>query len=305
MVAEFPIFSKVTLEDKRFFDEFNAQFAPYADWAFGTLMTWWDAFDDLSVARLGKNIVIQSSYLSMGKERQFILLGNDAIDEAIRILFAYQAEHNLPQGLSSLPQYTVDALRDPEKYLIAEDPTATEYVLSSTMHSTLAGGEMAKARLKIHKFTHETEGHLVECATLPMEELSSKMLLINTLHTWKSTIYHNDKERLEGAIIDRALCIAEYIDMRALGLFIDKKLEGFALYKPLHTGYANINHIKVSYDYPYIFSYMMHKLAGQLLYEGVEFMNNEQDLGIEGLRTHKRGLRPVHMLAKYNLYPAL
>jgi hypothetical protein len=302
MITEFPLFGKPTLEDKEFFDEFNARFSPYADWAFGTLMTWWDAFDDLEVARLGNNIVIKSSYLSMGKAARLVVLGNDNIDDAIEILFSYQKESGLEPALYSFPQYTIDAVRHAERYVIIEDPNASEYVLSAKMHATLDGPRMSALRKKMTQFQRSTEGHKVEVARMTLDNLPAKMLLINSLHTWHD-IYKNDNERLEGKVIDTALLIAERIGLECLGLFIDKELHGFALYKYLSNKSINVNHIKVLFDYQNIFNYITHIVASHAYAGGVEHMNFEQDLGIEGLRTYKTRLRPTHMLHKYNVYP--
>jgi hypothetical protein len=303
MITRFPVFSRVNLKDKRFFDEFNAQFPPYADWAFGTLIAWWDIFNDLEVSQLDRNLVIKSSYLSMGAIPQFILLGNHNIDQAIQTLFAYQKEHGFKVELPSLPQYTIDAIHKPSQFGISEDPDTSEYIFSVKMHASLEGSKMSHVRWRVSQFNHLMQNHLVEVKSIPLDTLSAKLLLINTLHTWKQDIYKNDNERLEGMVIDRALTVAEDIGLQSIGLFIDKKLEGFVLYKHLPKKHANINHVKVSYNYPNIFRYMLNILAIHLEKEGVEFLNGEQDLGIEGLRIYKSSLRPVHQLKKYNVRP--
>jgi len=50
---------------------------------------------------------------------------------------------------------------------------------------------------------------------------------------------------------------------------------------------------------------MMHVLARELAAAGVHTMNVEQDLGIPGLREHKERQRPVAILKKYTVRPAL
>jgi len=303
MVAEFPIFSKVTVENKPFFDEFNAQFPPYADWAFGTLMTWWDAFDDLEVSQLSGNLVIKSSYLSMGEVPQFILLGTHNIDESLTTIFTYQKAHQLPRELYSLPQYTIDALEHPENYIVVDDPNATEYIISTKKSTRLAGNEMYRLRRAVIAFEKDMHEHAIEVTDIPLTTFPAKMMLINALHTWQRGIYRNDNELLEGAMIDRAFLMAENIDMQCLCLFIDKQIEGFILYKPLSNTFADVCHIKVSYNYPNMFRYFTHLMNCELRDKGFEYLNWEQDLGIEGLRAYKHSLRPVDTFHKYNLYP--
>jgi hypothetical protein len=303
MIAEFPVFSKVTLADKQFIDDFNAQFPPFADWAFGTLMTWWNLFDDLEISRLDGNLIVKSSYASMGKTAELTLLGVNNIDQTIETLLSYQRENDMLVGLPALPQYTIDGIRHPENYRIETDPDMSEYIFSAKMHATLEGSSMSHIRWRVNQFNALMDGHEVEVRQIPLDSLAAKLLLINTLHTWTQEIYKNDHERSEGLVIDRALALAEDIGLQSVCLFIDKELEGFALYKNLPEAHANVNHIKVSYKYPNIFRYMLNVLALELQEKGIEYLNGEMDLGIEGLRTYKQSLRPLHQLKKYNLFP--
>jgi hypothetical protein len=303
MIAKFPVFSRVTLADKQFIDAFNTNFPPFADWAFGTLITWWDIFNDLEASQLDGNLVIKSSYLSMGKMPEMTLLGNHNIENAINTLFAYQRAHNIQIGLPSLPQYTIDAIEKPHHFSITENPDTAEYIFSAQAQATLEGSPMSQIRWRISQFNRSMKDHTVEVRSIPLNTLTAKLLLINTLHVWTQDIYKNDHERSEGLVIDRALALAEDIELHSLCLFIDKELEGFALYKHLPQKHANVNHIKVSYKYPNIFRYMLHILAVHLQSEGIDFINGEMDLGIAGLRAYKSSLRPVHKLKKYDVLP--
>lgn len=301
MIAEFPTFGKLSLLDKVSIDKFNAQFPPYADWSFGTLLTWWDAFNDLEVSVLNDNLIISSSYLSMGKERQLVLLGVNDIDATIAQVFKYQQIQGLEKVLFSVPEYTIDAIHKPENFILVEDPNAAEYVLSVSMHATLEGPKMSRKRQEIRQFERSTSEHLVELSMVDMGTLHAKMRLINALHTWDE-VYRNDQERLEGHILNTTMLIAESIDIHCLCLLIDKEIHGFVLYKYLPDKTINVSNLKVSSQYPCMFDYLIHRLAKNIQGEDIEYMNLEQDLGHEGLRLHKTLLRPVRMLRKYNIY---
>lgn len=303
MVVNFPVFTKVTLNDKHFFDEFNKRHTPYADWAFGTLMTWWDAFDDLEASVLEGNIVIKSSYLTMGDHPRFTLLGNTNIDKSLEIIIDFQRQNGLELGVFSVPQYTFDEIARIDAYITVDDLDAAEYISNIKTHINLEGSDLYHIRRAINRFNKSTQGHSVDITHVQLNDLQSKLLLINSLHTWHGSVYDNDRERLEGKILDHGLLMAEIIGLESLCVFVDKKLAGFSIYKPLHDGYANINHIKVSPEYPNLFRYMNHLLASNLEKQGYTYLNGEQDLGIEGLRNYKTSLRPFKKLHKYNLIP--
>jgi hypothetical protein len=302
MVVEFPQFQKVTLKDKRLFDTFNAQFTPYADWAFGTLMTWWDIFDNLEASWLHGNIVIKSSYLSMGQEPVFTLLGDQHIDQSLGDIFSYQRADAMPQKVASIPQHTLDALKNPEQYIIEHDAAASEHILSIKKLVQLEGRAFHTMRNALHRFEHATKERTLNISHVNLNSLHAKMLLINALHTWHE-IYENDRDRIEGAAIDRALLIAEHIDLESICIFIDKTLVGFTLFKSLPQKYVNLNHIKSTREYPDLFRYLTHVTAVHLQNEGYEFINAEQDLGIEGLRRFKTSLQPVDYFKKYTIRP--
>jgi hypothetical protein len=299
MIAKFPMFSKVTLKDKQFFDEFNSQFPPYADWAFGTLMTWWDVFDDLEASQLDGNLIIKSSYLTTGRVPRLTLLGNKNIDETIEKIQEFLGS---PLELYSLPKYTIDAIKNPEKYVIVDDPDAAEYIISTEHGTKLEGNKMYQMRRAVQHFEQNMAGHVIEVRGIPLDNIQTKMMLINSLHTWQSEIYRNDNDRLEGAVIDRALMLAEHVGVKALCLFIDKQVEAFVLYKEISADYINLSHIKISYRYPDLFRYTTFVMTSFARDSGRDFINWEQDLGIEGLRAYKHSLRPVDSFRKYNLY---
>lgn len=303
MVVDFPVFTKVTLEDKHFFDEFNKRHTPYADWAFGTLVTWWDSFDDLETCMLDGNLVIKSSYLTMGDHPRFTLLGDNNIDAALEKIIAFQRQNGLELGVFSVPQYTYDRVRRLDSYIVVDDLNAAEYISNVRTHIDLEGHDLYHIRRAINRFHRSTVGQSVDITNVQLNDLQSKLLLINSLHTWQGSVYDNDRDRLEGKILDNALLIAETINLESLCVFVDKKLVGFCLYKPLHDGYVNINHIKVSPEYPTLFRYMNHLLSVTLEKQGYTYLNGEQDLGIEGLRNYKTSLRPSKKLHKYNLIP--
>lgn len=295
-------FRRLTPDDKVLIDTHNTSLAPYADWAYGTMVAWWDFFDDLEITFHNDNLLVRSSYLSDGEKPFITLIGDHAVQDTIDDIFAWQRERGDEQLIASSPLYIVDGLDDPSRYSIIEDLDNAEYVISAEAHASLINPEHKRIRQKIHAFEREPFYENLTVIDYPLDSAESKLRLINALHMW-DTRHANRRDTSEGLVIDKVLRHAEEIDLHCLCVMINDRVEAFVLYKYLTPTTINLNHLKVNYAYKDIFHYTMHAVARHLVQKGVTHMNIEQDLGIEGLRTYKQRLRPSHMMRKFSIRP--
>jgi hypothetical protein len=114
----------------------------------------------------------------------------------------------------------------------------------------------------------------------------------------------NDPHMTEAKALQASLRHHEALGIKNLCLFIDGRLDGVVLYHLTHDQkYLVLNHLKVDYETPFIFDYLTCQAAKEAVKSGVPFINMEMDLGIEGLKNHKMGLRPVSFHKKYTLTP--
>lgn len=304
MFEKFPQTAPLLPIHKDAYDSFIEKFAPHSDLSFGTLMIWWNLNDDLEIAELNDNIVLTYTDPFAEMKRRFTLLGTNKIDESIQTIFSYQRSHGLEVGLHMTPDYTVQALKNPEGVIIEDDIDNTDYILSTKRTAELEDSTISRTRRKVRQFLREANGE-VEVRGLSIHGIRDKIRLINDLHMWDD-VYgtENDRGRYEGIAINRALLLSDLIGTYCLGVFVQGKLEAFALYhQPPQVNYTIVNHLKTSNHYPHLFDFVLHMLAQRLQDEGIEYMNIEQDLGIPGLRFHKEGLRPTERLKKFNVLP--
>lgn len=280
--------------------ELNTIFQPYADTAYGTFLTWWDLYDDLSFGSLNGNIIVQSSYPTLGKKLGHTIVGGNEIEKTATHLFDYQKEHNLETILYSIPEYQLVSLMNYKNIEVIREPDLAEYVLSAEQQAALSGKAFYMTRHKVNHFENAYGQAGIECQELNLNHNDTRALIASLSLKWGKSS-KNDEDRLEEQIIHKSLRIHNLIKLRCFGIFVNHELVSLALYKLLPRGYVNLNHLKVCPDYKDIFTYTLHKLAVHLLEQGVTYINIEQDLGIEGLRTFKQRLRPVEMLHKYTV----
>lgn len=295
-------FQRPNLLHKKTLGKLNDFFLPYADTAYGTLLTWWDLYDDLYLAELNGNIVVRSSYPSEGEHQDYMLIGAHDAVETVSSLFKYLDQQGLPQILRFTPEYTVDALaKDKEGFDIRHEPDISEYLLSVQEQVDLPGKQFALIRSKVNQLNRSLSDKAV-FKELDLSDTEIVKKLIHCEKTWAKTA-NNDQDDSESIIIKRSLELYDEIGMKCFGITIGDELLSFALFKPLGQKHANINHIKVNNAASrHIFTYTVHQLSVHLQKEyGFEYMNIEQDLGIPGLRIFKQLLRPVKMLNKYTV----
>ncbi len=287
---------------KHLINQLNEQFGPYADTAYGTLLTWWDMYDDLEFAELNGNVIVRSSYASEGKVAQLSLIGAHDIKKTIKTILDWLASKQLDESLYFLPEYIIDSLdKNKGLYAVKKDLDISEYILSTQEQKDVAGKNFANIRYKINLFG-KTYGDKITINELNLSAAENRNNIIKHVNAWQSKT-NNDTERSEEKVIERSLRLYNDVGLHCLTIRVDGELVGCILFKLLAHGYVNINHIKVNYKYRHIFIYAIHALATHLdaLYPSYTYMNIEQDLGIKGLREFKQLQRPIKMLYKYSL----
>lgn len=278
----------------------NTTFQPYADTAYGTFLTWWNLYNDLAFAELNGNIIVQSSYPTLGNKLGHTIVGGHEIETTVNQLFDYQRQHDMNTVIYSMPEYQLPLLKNRGDLEITHNSDISEYVLSAQQHANLDTNDFLKIRHKVSHFLNAYGKESVHSKEVDLDIPETRQLLLDSLASWGGS-FKNDKDRLEEIIITKSLDIHSQIDLHCFAIFVNDRLVGFALYKVLPRGYVNLNHLKVCYDYKDVFTFSLHRLAVYLLAQGVTHLNIEQDLGIEGLKIFKQRLRPIEMLNKYTI----
>jgi uncharacterized protein len=106
----------------------------------------------------------------------------------------------------------------------------------------------------------------------------------------------------EDYAVRTALTNFEELDYKGVALSIDSKIEAFSLGEQLNADTAVIHAEKANPDIPGLYS-AINQLFSQNAWVSLEYINREQDLGVEGLRKAKESYFPHHMVNKYTIFP--
>ncbi len=276
------------------------EFPTYSDFNFVSLFTW-NNDGSISITYLNGNLIVKFSDYTNG-EVFLSFLGVNRILNTINLLLNYCTENNIEPKLRLIGQSVVDALsgEDRDKYRIEEDRDNHDYILSAANMADLTKIDPRK-RTKYNHFLRKHGNHAV-CRELNLNSESTHIEIKQLLVDWQRTRGRSDIEtEREFAAINRCLMNSKELNIHGYGTYVRDKLTAFTLFElvhnktaMLHFGKSNIN-IKGSNEH------LQHNLAKYLQILDVELMNNEQDLGIEGLRNSKKASLPVYFLKKYTI----
>lgn len=190
----------------------------------------------------------------------------------------------------------------PGKFNYTEERDLFDYVYDGESMRELKGRKNVKKRNHINYFLKEYEGRF-EYRLLDEKDLDACLELVKE---WTSNKEENGQvdEEMEEELIGIKKLFKNYSilkdKLKIAGIFIDGKLEAFTMGEYINPDMALIHIEKANPNirglYPFINQqFLVHEFSD------VEFVNREEDLGIEGLRKAKLSYHPVRFVEKYTV----
>jgi len=306
MLPTFPQFGPLLLEHKEDYERLVAEYPPFSDISFATLQIWWNLEGQLSLSLLNGNLIIHYHLPFDAENSGYCLVGNQDLDNSIRVVFEYLTTAGQPVKLVHVPEFVTNSLQQRGNFHIEEELDYNEYILDSKALASLEDPSHGKTRRKVSRFLREVDERKVEFRELDLSSPDVQEELFQAIVSWEHVQPSaNDPDHTEHQAIKKTLTHATALGIRHIGLYVDDRLYAIVLYhRPGSKDYYIVHHLKVDYSIPYIFDYMTHHIANTAAKEDVNFINLEMDLGIERLRQHKMGLRPVEFFRKFTVTPA-
>lgn len=302
MNANFPAFERLHLKHRNKLQTFAKRYLPYSDFNFVSMYTY-NTDDSAAISMLNGNLVLK--FLDyMDDTPFFTFLGNKDVEKTVDMLTMKAKDYGFTPVLKLVPE---DSLKnsniDSKKYDIQEDRDNFDYIYSLKDISELHGKNYEMQRNLVNRFTRRVPDFKVEA--LDMKDPFVREEILRLCEKWNNNKGDSDHSfDREFNAIKRAVDVADILGLVCLGIWIDGKLAAFSIseYIPNYK-YVVAHYRKADVIYPGIYQYMEHETASYLYKLGAEFMNYEQDLGIEGLRRSKSSWNPVYYLKKYTITP--
>lgn len=302
MIPAFPQFRQLSLDIARDYREYLTSYPPYADFNLTNRLSW-DLNNTAAVSLLHGNLVLRlPNYVE--QRTRLTVLGSHQLERTIETLLAYaQSEWGIPQ-LELVPEHVIRQLPALSPWRAEEDIDSHDHVLSMMRLVTMDGPELRHYRRAVRAYARSYESttsfHKLDVTCHYTQEAILRIFLK------REVAKHGNNPEYELLALRRLLAVAERLPVSAYGVSVQGILRAFIIYEyePMNDAWAIGHFWKADTDYTGIYSYLMHRVAGRLSRQGVQFLNTQQDLGIPGLRNFKLSLAPVMHLRKYTLRPS-
>ena len=293
------MFKDIEIDCKNILDKyFDLVDYEACEYCFTTLYMWKDLYntkyyveDDFAIVAgeyENKGFII----LPLAKKENM----NKAFDFIIKNFESQNKQIHLKAINKEVVEYLQSVYGDRFEYI--EERNNFDYIYDGESLRTLAGRKNQKKRNHLNSFVKEY-GDRVEYKKLEEADFDE---CINLLKEWSKDKDESIELDSEFKAIKRIFKNYKKLKdtLKISGIYIDSKLEAFSIGEMLNDNMAVIHVEKANADirglYPYINQqFLLNEFSD------VEFVNREEDLGIEGLRKAKLSYHPVKFAEKYTV----
>lgn len=285
-------FQPVTLSDQELLRRYYAIYPQvHSDNSFANMICWRD-FAGYRFAQVGESIVLSSTISGATKFRypigpnnpaflrEVLLLARDHGDSAPFIVFG---EEDLARFTRAFPRLPLQPDRD-----------MFDYVYRTRELSDLPGKKYLTIRHQLNRFRHRCAYRIEAVSEAILGEL--REFLVKWCE-WRdcdsSPVLAHEKEAILVALRHFTA-----LGLTGLVIRIDGKIGAMSLFEPLNHTTALVHFEKGLPDCEGIYKAINAEVAA-ILRSDFEYINRENDLGVEGLREAKMRYHPDHFVPVY------
>lgn len=295
----FPIFKKLELDDRAWMEEYIQKFPPYSDFNFVSLWSW-NVKNEAEVSVLNDNLIIKfNDYLSGDELYTFIGINN--VINTIESLFDNQLGSF--KELRLVPEIVINEIKEKsDKYLIELDSNNTDYLYCLINFVNLSGDPYRGKRNFLNRFNRFYPSSTTNFLDLNNTETQKEIL--NLFNKWSKNVKNDIDPQIELIALSRLFKLANSRSKKILsvGVKYKEQLIGFSICEILNQKYSLLHFEKADVSYVGVYEYLKNQVAKVLLANQCEYINFEQDLGLEGLRISKKSWKPDNYLKKFIIY---
>lgn len=205
-------------------------------------------------------------------------------------------ENILVNSVSETQKERLIDLFGEDAFEFEENRGAMDYIYSSEDLMWLRGKKFSAKRNHVNKFLGANGDNW---SFEDMDPITHRDEVIDFQIAWGTKRGETDTaDSAETFSIKKALNNFERLGLKGGILRVDGKMIGFTIGKKVSDQVFGVMYEKADIDYEGAYA-MINQQFAQRNFEGVPFVNREEDLGIEGLRKAKLSYNPVQLTKKY------
>lgn len=260
--------------------------------AFANLIIWREAYNNMIDEQEGI-LFIKSG--NKPNERFRLPVGGD-LKRGIEILKEYTNGEPLHFWAQEGPKLDEFLEIFGEEYNVAPNRDAFDYIYRAEDLAELSGKKYHSKRNHINAFS---KTHQWRYAEITGKDISA---VLETAQRW-----YNEKEQpLEKSLtfekkgIEILLNEKDKLQISGGAVYVEDKMVAFTLGSAINDKVFDIHIEKALKDYPEAYTVINREFA-KTVAQNYEYINREDDMGLEGLRRAKLSYRPNKLLEKYSL----
>ena len=297
MIPQFPEFKKLELSDKEEIESFTKKFPPYSDFNFVSMWSW-DIKGEARISQLNGNLVVRFNDYITG-EPFYSFLGQSNVNETAKNLIEISKRLGFGPFLKLVPEDSVRYL-DKEIFDVQEDKNNHDYIVPVKIFKNYDTKQTQNKKKSVKKFLAE---YTVHKENLDLCNPETKKLVYELFYKWSEVKSDPLEVQNEQAALTRFIennC--SKVDHICTGIYVNNQLVAFCLSEILNGHFSNIHFCKADTSIsPGVYAYVLQENAEALHAIGHEYVNIEQDLGIENIRKWKSSHGEPIFLKKYTV----
>ncbi len=293
-------FRRICLEDKPNFDRLFDLLQPeVSDLTFTNLVMW-----QFTYGLLVSYLKDLDYWLLMGKPsnpkwKPFFLapVGDwnkrTALEEVYRLMKEIAAAERFEFRLLRIPQFLADTFLEIDPNITVKlDKNASDYLYSVADLIHLAGRKYHGKRNHLNKFLRSSNWEYLKMTPEIAEEC------LNMESDWFDI--RDPEPYSEDEAMAMVLKNFDFLGVTGAVIKIDGVIQAITVGEKLNRNTAVIHIEKANTDFDGIYAAINREFAARE-WADLEFINREEDMGIEGLRKAKESYHPVRMVEKYTV----
>ena len=283
-------FREVTLSDITSIKEFFKNAASQScDVTFGNLFLWQQQFSQRVC------IYKDTLFLRYGEEYLFPI-GALSVKESIELLMLEAKERNVPFKMKLLTEKQCELLKEnfPNRFSFKHDLNNSDYIYTTENMITLSGKKYHSKRNHISKFDrmYNWEYELISVQNI--------VQCIEMNKKWDSENDYNDENLIREKVALK-LAFEHFLELGLVGgvLKVDGEVVAYSIGEAINETTFCTHFEKALSDFEGAYA-KMNNLFSKNELSSYEFINREEDMGIEGLRKAKSSYNPTYILNKYS-----
>lgn len=304
MIPQFPEFIDFFSVEPQEYKAALQGYEPYSDFNYVSVFCW-NEVGNCFVSSLNGNLILSlKEYI--GDRQILTILGKNKLHETCSTLLEYVQEGSrYYHELQMVPEVVAKDLEHNHHFDVTEEHDNHDYVISGKEYMELPGKVFENKRKNINKFKrHYADQIQIDFINLKNDELKDKISTLTTQWAeWgtEGSEMPGDESRAIHKLINYTDYLCEQSQLYSAVLNISGKFVGFCVFEIL-DGYAITHFGKAELSIQRAYEYMMAETYKHIYINyGVDLINNEQDLGISGLRHSKLAQHPTKFLKKYTV----